>query len=258
MEEWFTVQKLDENTYAISEWGHWEKVHTFLLIGDTEAVLIDTGLGLGDLKAVVESITTLPIIVATTHIHTDHIGNHQQFDTHYVHEAEVEWLEKGIPGRAMADIKKDLVRDCTKEIPATFNLDTFELYKGKPARVLKDQDTIDFGGRQLTVLHTPGHSPGHVCYFEKETGYLFTGDLFYLETPIYAFYPSTNPENLIQSLGKIVHLENIQKIYGSHNTLSIPLDCLAEITAAIVVLQQKDVIRFGTGIHQFSSFSFQF
>lgn len=42
---WFTVMQIAQNTYAISEYGHWEKVHSFLLIGDTAAILIDTGLG---------------------------------------------------------------------------------------------------------------------------------------------------------------------------------------------------------------------
>ena len=41
---WFTIQKIDEKTYAISEYGHWEKVHSFLLIGSEKTALIDTGL----------------------------------------------------------------------------------------------------------------------------------------------------------------------------------------------------------------------
>lgn len=33
-DSWFTVQELDIHTYAISEYGHWEKVHSFLLLGE--------------------------------------------------------------------------------------------------------------------------------------------------------------------------------------------------------------------------------
>lgn len=47
---WFTVQKIDSMTFAISEYGHWEKVHSFLLIGAEEAVLIDTGLGIDNIN----------------------------------------------------------------------------------------------------------------------------------------------------------------------------------------------------------------
>lgn len=38
---WFTVQQMDEATFAISEYGHWEKVHSFLLLGEEKAALID-------------------------------------------------------------------------------------------------------------------------------------------------------------------------------------------------------------------------
>ncbi|SES65179.1 hypothetical protein SAMN05216389_101257 [Oceanobacillus limi] len=33
-DDWFTIQEIDSQTYAISEYGHWEKVHSFLLIGE--------------------------------------------------------------------------------------------------------------------------------------------------------------------------------------------------------------------------------
>lgn len=43
---WFTGKQIAQNTYAISEYGHWEKVYSFLLVGDTTALLIETGLGI--------------------------------------------------------------------------------------------------------------------------------------------------------------------------------------------------------------------
>ncbi len=51
-DSWFTVEKIDNFTYAISEYGHWENAHSYLLIGKTHAALIDTGLGIGDIKSV--------------------------------------------------------------------------------------------------------------------------------------------------------------------------------------------------------------
>lgn len=44
MKEWLTIEKIDGETYALSEYGHWEQTHTYLLLGDTRALLIDTGL----------------------------------------------------------------------------------------------------------------------------------------------------------------------------------------------------------------------
>ncbi len=48
-----------------------------------------------------------------------------------------------------------------------------------PTKIVTDHDVIDIGGRQIEVLHTLGHSPGHLCFWEKDKEYLFTGDLVY-------------------------------------------------------------------------------
>ena len=80
MKDWFTVEKIDEDTYAISEYQHWEETHCYLLCGTKRALLIDTGLGVANIKEVVDKLTMLPIFVVTTHVHWDHIGGHQYFE----------------------------------------------------------------------------------------------------------------------------------------------------------------------------------
>ena len=45
MKDWFTIDQVDENTYIISEYQHWEETHCYLLIGSDRALLVDTGLG---------------------------------------------------------------------------------------------------------------------------------------------------------------------------------------------------------------------
>lgn len=54
--------------------------YCYLLCGIEKAVLIDTGLGVANIKTVVDSLTTLPVMVITTHVHWDHIGGHRYFD----------------------------------------------------------------------------------------------------------------------------------------------------------------------------------
>lgn len=61
MKEWFTIEKIDGETYALGEYGHWEQTHTYLLLGDTRALLIDTGLGVADIGAQVKALTSLPL-----------------------------------------------------------------------------------------------------------------------------------------------------------------------------------------------------
>ena len=94
---WFTVENIDHATFAISEYGHWSQVHSYLIIGKERAALIDTGLGIANIKEVVQRLTQLPVLVITTHVHADHIGGHSLFTEIAVHENDKSWLENGIP-----------------------------------------------------------------------------------------------------------------------------------------------------------------
>ncbi|WP_285767817.1 MBL fold metallo-hydrolase [Peribacillus sp. SI8-4] len=255
---WFTVQALDDMTFAISEYGHWEKVHSFLVIGDKRAALIDTGLGIDSIKRITDRLTNLPIIVLTTHVHADHIGGHGEFDRIYVHRDDADWLINGIQGLSLKQIRKDISRDITRPLPGSFDPSTYRPYQGTPARLLTDGDTIDIGNRRLDVYHTPGHSPGHISILDQARGYLFTGDLLYSGTPIYAFYPSTNPEDLVNSLERIAKIQQVSKIYGSHNQLGLEPDMFMEVLAATQYLKGNDLVKHGTGIHTFKGFSIQF
>ena len=90
---------------------------------------------------------------------------------------EAAWLSGGFP-LPPAAVKKNLTAGACG-FPADFDIDRYEIYQGGAGRLLFDGDSLDLGGRRLSVLHTPGHSPGHVCFWEPERGYLFSGDLVY-------------------------------------------------------------------------------
>ncbi len=63
----------------------------------------------------------------------------------------------------MEQIKDMVVDRC--DLPEGYNVDNYKFFQGTPTMVLKDNDIIDIGGRSIQVLHTPGHSPGHICFF---------------------------------------------------------------------------------------------
>ena len=86
MDKWFTIEKIDDKTFAITEYKHWEESHSYLLLGTEKALLIDTGLGISNIKKEIDSLTKLPIIVATTHIHWNHLGGHKYFNNIAVHK----------------------------------------------------------------------------------------------------------------------------------------------------------------------------
>jgi glyoxylase-like metal-dependent hydrolase (beta-lactamase superfamily II) len=257
VDPWFTVEQIDSNTYAISEYGHWEHVHSFLLIGADKAVLIDSGIGIDNIKRVTDQLTHLPITVVTTHVHWDHIGSHGEFDELYLHDIEANWLIHGIPGLPIEKVRENVSRDITIPVPETFNPEVYTLFKGHPTGTLTDGEILSLGNRTLEVIHTPGHSPGHICIHDKTNGYLFSGDILY-EGTIFAFYPTTAPVDLVESLDKICQLKNLTKIYGSHNRLGLDPSVLKEVSNAIDVLRSNNLVSHGTGIHQFKTFSFHF
>ena len=97
MDVWFTIDQVDESTYIISEYRHWEETHCYLLIGNDQALLIDTGLGVYNISDPVRKLTNKPVAAVATHIHWDHIGSHKYFLDFYAHEAELNWLNCGFP-----------------------------------------------------------------------------------------------------------------------------------------------------------------
>lgn len=196
MDDWFTLERIDEDTDILSEYRHWEETHCYLLRGRERGLLIDTGLGICDIRQAVDRLTDRPVAAVATHIHWDHIGGHRYFPEFYAHEAELNWLSGGFPLSVEAVRAMVADRCC---LPEDFDVSRYTLFQGHPARVLRDGDRIELGGRTLEVLHTPGHSPGHMCFWEAERGYLFSGDLVYRGT-LFACYPSTDPEEYLSSL----------------------------------------------------------
>lgn len=152
----------------------------------------------------------------------------------------------------------NLLRDITKPIPESFDANAFELYKGQPDIVLYDNDELDLGHRTIKVLHTPGHSPGHISILDLKYKFLFTGDLLYIDTPIYAFYPTTNPKDLLNSLEKITKIKEIERIFGSHNTLGLDPNIFEDVKSAVKYLRDNDLDHFGTGEHDFKQISIKF
>ena len=250
MKDWFSVEKIDDDTFAISEYKHWEETHCYLLIGDTQAILIDTGLGIANIKHVVESITSLPILVVTTHSHWDHIGGHRYFENLAVHENEVEWISEKFP-IPLQMVKNNLaLKPCA--FPENFDIENYTVFQGYPTYIMHDGDRIHLGNRTLKVIHTPGHSPGHCCFYEEEKGYLFSGDLIY-KGCLDAFYPTTDPIAFMQSVNKIKGLP-VKKIFPAHHALSLRADFIDDIANAFYKLYRENKLHHGSGVFDFVDF----
>ena len=248
--EWFHIEKIDHDTFAISEYKHWEETHGYLLLGTERAVLIDTGLGVANIKSVVDSITSLPILVITTHVHWDHIGGHKYFRDFAVHEKEVSWISEKFP-IPLQMVKENLTRKPC-DFPSNFSIDSYYVFQGMPSCTIRDGDRIELGNRSLQVVHTPGHSPGHCCFYEKERGYLYSGDLIYSGC-LDAFYPSTNPMDYMHSVDKIRKLD-IQKLCPAHHAINIPVGIVDRIFQGFCQIYRQDKLKQGSGLFEFGDF----
>lgn len=251
MKSWFTIEKIDDETFAISEYKHIEKPHSYLLIGSNRALLIDSGLGVGNIRKEVEKLTDLNITVISTHVHWDHVGGHILFKDHLVHKSEKNWF-KNKPVFNLECIKNNLKRGIDK-FPEEFNMDNYEIFYDENIKTVKDEDIIDLGNRKIKVIHTPGHSPGHMCFYDFKNKYLFTGDMIYKGT-IYLFFPTSDPVIYKKSLKKIRNLD-IKKILPGHGDLKVSLNMINEISNAFDEIEKDGLLRQGSGKFEYEDFN---
>lgn len=253
MKDWFTVEQIDESTYALSEYRHWEETHSYLLLGEGESLLIDSGMGIGNIRQAVETLTRDPVTVAATHAHWDHIGGHGLFPRFYVHEAEAAWLDGRFP--LPLDAVKAQVAQAPCSLPAGFDMTRYQIFQGRPDRVLRDHDRVQIGNRTLEVWHTPGHSPGHMCFYEPARRYLYTGDLVY-EGRLMAFYPTTDPAAYRASLERLRGLD-IQRLLPAHHRLNIPVSLLERVRQAFAGLDAEGNLFHCGRVFAFDGFEIQ-
>ena len=90
--------------------------------------------------------------------------------------------------------------------------------KGSPPAdvLLKDRDTIGIGKTQLTVIHTPGHTPGSICLFAP--GHLFTGDTLFVEAVGRTDLPGGSASQLFDSIRKKLYtLPEETRVWPGHD-----------------------------------------
>ena len=193
-------RRIDDRTLE----GNGNRVYNesvYLLEGDDRALLIDAGYWMPDLAKTVAKLTDKPVTVALTHGHGDHVGGAIVYlgDWYYLDASDpIGFPEVSIH---LADIP--LIEYNARKCHVKANL-------------LSDGDIIDLGGRQIEVLHTPGHTSGSVTFFDKERHYGFSGDAFG-STNLLLFTNSFR--TLINTLDRTIEYmqaNGIEKLYPGH------------------------------------------
>jgi len=231
-QEWFDVYKLTEDTFAIYEPNQFEEAISYLAIGKNKAALIDTGTGIGNIKAVTEKLTNLPVTVVLTHEHYDHVAGAYRFDKiiMYDNEKALQVLKKG---RDNASLQPYITEDYLwKPLPKNFDPETWVIPSMKPTQLVEDGDIIDLGEKTLEVIYTPGHSPGQMCLLDKKNRILFTGDHFF-PGPLYAYPQDVNIDDYRASNQKLVQrLDEYDYLCSGHNSPWVKSDVLPRVSEA--------------------------
>ena len=175
------MKQLYENTWAQTDRG----VRIFLLAGTERALVIDTGMTGPDIRAMVSAHTDLPLSVLNTHADPDHISGNGQFDSIYMHPSEMAHYHNGRNG-------------------------------GGTLLPVFDGDVIDLGGRELEVVHLPGHTPGSITLLDRANRCLIGGDPIQEDGDIFMFGPERDMDAYIASLRRLYLRSDFDFIYPSH------------------------------------------
>jgi len=130
----------------------------YLVAGEKQAMVIDTSIGLTNIRKEAEKITRLPLICVNTHGHGDHVGGNWSFDRAYMNLADLPIAEE------------DLDWPEIKEAIQKFGL------KYPPFENIEDGQVFDLGGLSLEAIWLPGHTPGEIVLLDRQDRILFSGD----------------------------------------------------------------------------------
>jgi glyoxylase-like metal-dependent hydrolase (beta-lactamase superfamily II) len=212
---WFQVYEVAPAVFAIYEPHQAEETIGYLIAGDKRALLFDTGMGIGDLRAFVSELTRLPVVVLNSHTHDDHVGNNWQFDTVYGMDTDfTRQNARGSREDAQAEITPDQI---CGPLPKGFDPKMYATRSWTIAKFMHDGDRINLGGRSLQIIATPGHTPDSISLFDSVNGLLFTGDTYYPGT-IWLYRPETDLAAYSTSVRKLAALApQLKMVLGAHN-----------------------------------------
>lgn len=190
----FECNMFGENTYIVSD-------------SSNECVIIDCGaLYSGEFQAMSDYISAnnlRPVHLLATHGHVDHHFGDNEVLTAYGLKTEM----------SEDDLEQLLtVKEQAKE---RFHLD-IDLNFPTPETFIEDGDVITFGNHQFQVIGTPGHSPGSVCFYEKDEHVLFTGDTLFKGSIGRTDFPGGSMFQIINSLRFLAQLPDETNLYPGH------------------------------------------
>ena len=172
-----------------------------------EAAIVDPGGDVARIRAALKETGVKPVAIWLTHGHLDHAGGATEL---------AEALSLPIIGPHEAD--RPLL-DALPEQGLRFEIRDMKAVK--PTRWLAEGDNVSVGEISFAVQHVPGHTPGHVTFFQKDLRFLLAGDTLFAGSVGRTDFPYGSHEDLIAGIkGKLLPLGDDVQFLPGHGPAS--------------------------------------
>jgi glyoxylase-like metal-dependent hydrolase (beta-lactamase superfamily II) len=255
---WFDVEVIGPGVWSIAEPGHEEEVHSYLIEGERDVAVLDTGMGVGDFRGLVAELSDREPLVVQSHAHWDHIGASAHFERVLVHPSEAQAMGRDFPNEQLRWwFRPETLRGIP--FPEGFDLDTAMIPGASVTGYLNHGDRIDLGARVIEIHHTPGHSPGGVTVYDERARLLFPADAVNLG-PLYLFSGQADLAAYRHTLDILADLAGrSDAVYPSHYDVPMtPEDVVAtrDAFAEILAGREPDEVREDREVYAYERFVF--
>lgn len=212
--DWYEVEQLDQGNYRVSEGVVF---NNYLLAGDERGVLIDAGIGFGDMATFVAELVEPPVFLLLSHSHWDHMGAAYQFDDVRIDGREItdgDLVEPKNFGYTPGEFIEEW-RAAGRSLPDDFDEDEYELQSVSGVESVQAGDTIDLGNRTVELIDAAGHSPGQLAVLDRENNAFFGSDIIHNNYDLYIHFDGGDVSDYLATLERAVELRDA----GAYDTL---------------------------------------
>jgi glyoxylase-like metal-dependent hydrolase (beta-lactamase superfamily II) len=210
--DWYEAAEITAGCYQLTEARAALPCNAFLIEDGGEALVIDTGLGVGDLRAMAAGLVDATPRVLLTHSHWDHIGAAHQFD-----DVLAPARERTADGTVSIDVLSEEFldrpeqfvanwRELERSFPEGFDPDAYDIEPVHGVDAVAPGDRLAVGDRELELLHVPGHSPGQLAALDEEAGILYGADVVGIGGSLYAHFQDSDVRTYIDTFAELVDL----------------------------------------------------
>jgi Zn-dependent hydrolases, including glyoxylases len=234
---WFKVTEVANKTWLINDNGF---DNIYLVEGKEKALLIDTGCGVGDLKQLLSTLTSLPIIVVNTHGHPDHVMGNAQFKDIHMDNQDALLLKEYIS----YDNKKMILENMLQgQYNSEFSTEKWLNAKMNNIIPIKNGHKFDLGDRDIIVISLPGHSAGCIGLLDERERLFFSGDSI-IECDMWLHLNDSLPlSTFLQSIKNVSAVsEKFSKILSGHNMSPIQTEIIDEIIQGVTKIVEGELI----------------